>query len=87
MKTDQETKPGVFITPITKQRYYERIEALKGEDRHFFISECNRFKDYSSVFIEITGRNKADLLELCRNIEPNFNPETDFFAVRYLPNR
>ena len=83
---EKQVKPGVYISAITKAKWHERVEALSGDDRAFFIEQCNPFRVYSSVFIDVTGMSRTELLELCLELESDFNPETDFIVIRYAPD-
>lgn len=83
-----ESKPGVFISVITKEKWLERTSILKGPDLTYYVSQCNPAWLAGDAFIDIIGVGKKELYELCRKLEPEFNPETDYYVIRIAePNR
>lgn len=85
MKTEVQIKKGVYITPITKKRYMERLESLQGEDKAYFMFKCVKFSECSVTLLDSMETTLQDLFTACKAIEPDLDPETDFFAVRYFP--
>lgn len=75
---EYEVKPGVFISVVTREKWLQRVDVLKGEDLHDFISKCNLFRMYPESDLILKG----DLLEACRSLEPNFDTEKDYYVIR-----
>lgn len=82
---EKETKPGVFISPITRAKWIRRIEALKGEDLREFVCKCNPASFATDNMEFIIGLKRQPLFDLCKELDPDFNPQTDFFVIRYAP--
>lgn len=84
---EKETKPGVFISVVTKENWLKRTDALSGEDLTHFIQKCNPFKLVTDSLEGVLGVNMAGLLKVCRDLEPEFDPISDYYTVRYAPNK
>lgn len=80
---EKEIKAGVFISVITREKWLERTEVLTGDDLRFFAKKCNPAKN-SFGYPEI-GLSKETILDACKELEPSFKPETDYFVIRYAP--
>lgn len=77
-KNEIEIEPGIFISVITKKQWDHRTSVLKGDDLQFFIAKCNPAK-----LAPVYGRKK--LYKVCEKLESEFNPETDYYVIRYAP--
>ena len=85
--SEKEISPGLFITPITRERWLQRTDVLKGEDLKWFIESCNRFIETDILIKHIIGMTRDEFLGELLNIEPNFNPTTDYYVLRYQPKQ
>lgn len=85
---EKQTKTGVFISAITKEKMQERAMNLHGEDLKYFVEKCNPANLLPSSLIDhVIGISSDELISICKELEPNFNPETDYFVIRYAqPN-
>jgi hypothetical protein len=76
-----EINPGTFLSVITKEQWLRRIEQLSGDDLAHFLSQCNLARAVpDKVFIQ-----KDELLKKCKELEPHFDPETDYYVIRQKP--
>jgi len=82
-----ETKHGVFVTLITLDKWMRQTKTLKGEDLVFFVNKCNRINQFTSIMKTILGVTPTELNKRFSEIDPNFNSETDYYSVRYAPNK
>jgi hypothetical protein len=83
---EKEIAPGIFISVITKSRWLQRTESLKGEDLQHFMQHCNRVKNTNIIIEHIFGVQKDKFVKALRELEPKFNENDDFYAVRYAPS-
>jgi len=78
-----ETKTGLYVIPITREKWMRQTTTLKGEDLVFFVTRCNRANALTNLIKPVFGIDTDELFEKFRELEPNFNVETDYYAVRY----
>jgi hypothetical protein len=84
---EKEIKEGIFISVVTKKQWVNRIDTLEGDDRKHFIEKCNPFNEADQRSLKKTlGFNLVDLYYLCKDIEPDFDVQEDFYTVRYAPD-
>jgi hypothetical protein len=83
---ESETKSGVFVSAITQDKWLRQTHTLKGEDLLFFVQKCHPALLISSDIIFLLGVDKETLFEILKSLEPDFNPETDYYAIRYAPD-
>lgn len=83
---EKETKPGVFISVITLDQWQVRTAVLTGEDLKYFVEKCNPLTLATDSLEDVIGVDTVGLLEVCKELEPNLNPITDYFVIRYAPN-
>lgn len=82
---EKEIKPGVFISVVTREQWVKRVDTLTGDDLAHFISKCNPASLASRILFRITGIRAYELLKICQELEPEFDPLTDYFVVRNTP--
>ena len=83
---EKETKPGVFISVITLDRWQIRTAFLSGEELKYFVEKCNPTRMVTDSIKDIIGVDRNELFTVCKDLEPLFNPLTDYFAIRNSPN-
>jgi len=77
MAQEIEIEPGLWLSVVTREKWLRRVEVLKGDDRQFFIAKCNP--------ASIAPDHMRKHFGMCRQIEPHFNPKTDYYVLRYEP--
>ena len=83
---EKEIRPGVFISVVSEERFRLRINTLTGEDLHHFILKCNHFK-LSRKALEGIGIKAFEIQQACEELDPHFDPETDYFVIRNSPQK
>lgn len=79
-----ETRPGVFVTPMSKDKWMDRACSLSGEDKIQFVARTNWFNMVDTTMCEtIFAMKKHQLTALIIERYPEFNPLTDVIFVRY----
>jgi hypothetical protein len=81
---ETEIRPGVFISVVSQEMFHKRINTLTGEDLHHFILKCNQFK-LSMKALTSVGIKAFEIQQACEDIDPDFNPEEDYYVVRNQP--
>lgn len=84
---EHETRPGVFISVITRQTWLRRTELLTGDELRYFLGQCNPAKNYSDVWEDDLGVNRRELFKILRKLDSEFNPKTDYYVIRYQPQQ
>lgn len=83
-----ETRPGLFIGVVPKQKWHDRVSSLTGEDRTHFIEKCNLFRDVKNTALKkVLGMTIYELLYVCKHINPEFDVNEDYYTVRNTPNK
>jgi len=81
---EKKIKEGVYLSFVTRERWLQRTKELTGEDLRKFVSECNPIAIAPSALLKITlGMDKKQLISLGKEMEPDFNPHTDYYVIRY----
>lgn len=80
---EKEIKEGVFISVITMDKWLRQTETLKGEELQYFVEKCNRAKFVHHNVRYMLGVTKEKLFEILKEMEPEFNEETDDYVIRY----
>lgn len=79
---EKEIKPGIFISVVTQEQWIERTGNLTGEDLRFFVCQCNPFK-LNMGSLRNEGIKPHELQQFCEDLNEDFDPETDYFTIRY----
>jgi hypothetical protein len=82
---EHETRPGVFISVITRQTWLRRTELLTGDELRYFLEQCNPAKYYDNVWKDDIGVNRDEMFEILRKLDSDFDPQTDYYVIRYQP--
>lgn len=83
---EQEIRPGVFISVITKQQWHDRVSTLAGEDLKHFREKCNLFREAKNASLKkALGINIVELLYVCKHLNQDFDMFEDFYTVRLAP--
>ncbi len=80
---EKETKPGVFISVITLDQWQVRTAFLTGEDLKYFVEKCNPIRMATDSIKDVIGVNREELFTVCKDLEPNFNPLTDYYVIQH----
>jgi len=81
-----EIRPGLFITPITREEYERNLQTLTGDVKQQYIEQANPYnKITSDGCAMIFGILKQVLTLKLWTIYRDFNPDTDFLYIRYDP--
>lgn len=76
-------KPGVYLSFVTQERWLKRTEELTGDDLRTFVAECNPISIAPPGLIRTDlGMTKDKLVALGYELEPDFNPHTDYYVIR-----
>jgi hypothetical protein len=82
---EHKTETGIYISVITRDKMIDRAENLSGEDLKTFVEKCNpasQVRPNSFLAQNILGMSGNELLAVCKELEPNFNPKTDYYVLR-----
>lgn len=83
---ETEIKPGLFITPITREEYERNLQTLTGDAKQQYLEQANPYnKITSDGCVNIFGMIKQLLTLKLWTIYRDFNPDTDFLYIRYDP--
>ena len=83
---ETEIRPGLFITPITREEYERNLQTLTGDVKQQYIEQANPYnKITSDGCAMIFGILKQVLTLKLWTIYRDFNPDTDFLYIRYDP--
>lgn len=81
-----ELRPGLFITPITREEYERNLQTLTGDAKQQYLEQANPYnKITSDGCVNIFGMIKQLLTLKLWTIYRDFNPDTDFLYIRYDP--
>ena len=84
---EKEIRPGVFLSVITQEKWFNRTENLSREELTDFIMKCTPLRLANSEFFIDESISPQELLEACRDLEPDLNAQTDYYCLRKLPQK
>lgn len=83
---ETEVRPGLFITPITREEYERNLQTLTGDAKQQYIEQANPYhKITPDGCVMIFGMIKQLLTLKLWTIYRDFDPNTDFLYIRYDP--
>ena len=88
MKQETEIIPGVFVSVMRKERWNERVNSLHGDDLKEFVEKCNPASSGINIMTQhFLGMSVKRFYEICLELDPEFNPRTDYYIFRYVPKK
>jgi len=75
-----EIRPGLFVYPIKKPDWIDKLASTKGEDKEMLLS-LNKFRDLGDAICNHFLINKQALLEMIKKEMPDYDPENDLIYI------
>ena len=80
-------RTGEIITNAGVRKLLDReqyIDFLNGEDIFYVPAEkCNPIRMATDSIKDVIGVNREELFTVCKDLEPNFNPLTDYYVIQH----
>lgn len=77
-----EVRPGLFILPMARNEFLDKIERLAPEDKQHMVQSANEYSKLDRAICDAAFlMNKTALTLFIQKENPTFNPETDFIFV------
>lgn len=72
----------VFVQPIQKKAWSNRLEQLSGDDKQSFLKLSNHYKELGNIICKhLIGMRKATLSKRIQAENPEFNPVEDIIFI------
>jgi hypothetical protein len=82
---EKQIRPGIYLSVITRGDYIERATNLNRAELTTFIMKAIPLRFVQSDSLIRHGIERKDLIKTCLELQPDLDPETDYYVLREMP--
>lgn len=82
---EKQIRPGVYVSVLTRNAYVDRAATLTRPELTTFIMKAKPLRFAQSPSLIGHNIDADELLSTCKELEPDLEPETDYYVLRETP--